>query len=119
MSVRRDTREKLAIALANLSPDIHAALEAVQANLYERALKFREDNTHSSGTMAELAAGLQESPGFHWVNWCGSDECEDALMEHQASIRAIPLEDADKKPTGPCVNCGKDGTSRVLVAKSY
>ena len=69
--------------------------------------------------MAELAAGLEESAGLYWVNWCGSDACEDAFVALKASVRAIPFDEAGSNPSGNCINCDKEATTKVLVAKSY
>jgi len=118
-SVRRDTREKSAIGLADLSPGVHQALGSVQTGLWDRALEFRESHAHEVTTMAELAAGLEAHGGLYWVNWCGSDGCEDAFTTLKASIRAVPIADEERSPTGGCVNCGEKGQSRVLVAKAY
>ncbi|HEV3310418.1 MAG TPA: proline--tRNA ligase [Chloroflexota bacterium] len=118
-SVRRDSREKTPVGLANLSPAIHETLEQIQTALFARAIEFRAKSTHAAESMAQLIAGLDESAGFYWVNWCGSDACEDAFVTNKASIRAIPMDDGDRTPTGPCIVCGKPAESRVLVAKSY
>jgi prolyl-tRNA synthetase len=118
-AARRDTREKAAIGLADIAAEVHELLEAVQQSLWERAIAFRAANTHDVATMEALGVSLQESAGFYWVNWCGSDKCEDAFIGLKASIRAIPLEEAESAGTGPCINCGGATTRRVMVAKSY
>jgi prolyl-tRNA synthetase len=118
VSVRRDSREKSPVPMADLSVALHETLESVQKSLFQRAIEFRDKNTHVVSNMNELAAGLEREAGFYWVGWCGADACEDAFAELKASIRAIPLEDADQKPCA-CVNCGKPSQGRVLVAKSY
>ncbi|HZT96620.1 MAG TPA: proline--tRNA ligase [Chloroflexota bacterium] len=116
---RRDTREKSAVPADGLAPHLVERLEAVQTNLFQRASDFTERNTHEVSSMDELAAELEQHPGFFWVNWCGADECEDAFAALKASIRAIPLDDERRQPSGPCVSCGRTAESRVLVAKSY
>jgi len=118
-AARRDNREKSAIPLADVSAGVHELLDTVQTALWERALAFRAANTHEVSSMNELRAGLESDPGFYWVNWCGSDKCEDAFVELKASIRAIPLEEKEAHSTGPCVICGSDAKQRVLVSKSY
>jgi prolyl-tRNA synthetase len=119
VAVRRDTRDKKTVPMADLSPTVHDLLASVQDSLFKRAADFRQRNTHEVDTLAALAAGLESNPGFYWVSWCGSDACEDAFVEVKGSIRAIPLEEADREPTGPCASCGRPAESKVLVAKSY
>ena len=119
MVARRDTREKSPVPIDGLANELVVALETVQTALFERAMQFTETNTHEVATMEALADGLDKDAGFYWVNWCGSDECEDAFIELKASIRAIPLDEVGSTPTGPCINCGNIPQSRVLVAKSY
>ena len=116
-AVRRDTREKQPIALSDIASAVHELLETVQTALWDRAVKFREDNTYSVSSLDELREGLDVKGGFYWVNWCGSDECEDRFVQMKGSIRAIPMDGPEAD--GPCIVCGKPAVSRVLVAKSY
>jgi len=118
-AARRDNREKSAIALADIAAGVHELLETVQVALWERAITFRGENTHDVSNLDELRAGLESGPGFYWVNWCGSDACEDAFVALKASIRAIPLDEGERAVTGACVHCGGEGKSRVLVSKAY
>lgn len=118
-AVRRDTREKMQVPIEQLVARICDLLELVQANLLKRARGFVSENTHSVGSMDELAAGLEQDPGLYWVNWCGGGGCEDAFAALKASIRAIPLDEAERTPTGPCISCGKPAESRVMVSKAY
>src|SRR5678815_605916 len=55
-SARRDTREKSAIPLADLSTRVREVLEAIQANLLDRALKFREEHTSEAATWEEFTS---------------------------------------------------------------
>ncbi len=114
------TRERnLLLRSKDCRTHLSEMLEAVQANLFEKAKAFVKTNTHTVTTMEELASGLERDAGFYWVNWCGDDACENAFIGLKASIRAIPLEEDERAPTGPCINCGREAEARVLVAKSY
>lgn len=118
-AVRRDTREKSAIALPELAPALHELLETVQTGLWNRALSFREEHSKNVSSMDDLAAELETHPGFFWVTWCGADACEDGFTALKASIRAIPLEEADRSAGPACIVCGQPGRDRVLVSKAY
>jgi prolyl-tRNA synthetase len=93
-------------------------LEVVQKELFADAIAFRDANTHTAGSFAELRDGLSERAGF-WVGaWCGDVECEEKVSEEtKATIRVLPLERED--PGGPCVVCGKPGVERATWAQSY
>jgi len=119
MAARRDTREKWPLPVEGLAAQLSEALETVQTSLFERAQNFTETHTHQVSTMEDLAAGLEKDSGFYWVDWCGSDACEDAFATQKATIRAIPLNEEERSPIGRCINCGRPADSRVLVAKSY
>ncbi len=118
-AARRDTREKQAIGLAGLAAELHSLLEDVQSTMAARAREFADTHTQSVSGFAELAAGLEASPGFYWINWCGDPVCEDRLMELKASIRALPMDESAAGAGGACTVCGKDGKTRALVAKAY
>ncbi|HNW60292.1 MAG TPA: proline--tRNA ligase [bacterium] len=115
---RRDTGAKITVPQENLLPRIQALLEEIQQNLYARALAFREANTFTVDTYAELADQIEAPGGFFWVHWCGAPACEEKFQEeHKATIRLVPLD--EKKEEGACIVCGKPSHQRVLVAKSY
>ena len=116
--VRRDTQEKREIPQANLTAEIEKTLADIQQNLFNRALKFREEFTFRVDDYAEFKQQLEEPGGFFWVHWCGQRACEDRLQdETKATIRAIPIEKTQE--SGKCLLCGEASQERVLVAKSY
>src|SRR3954464_15524746 len=54
MVARRDTREKQSLAMDGLAVRLRELLEAIQANLYERARQFRDEHTHRASTYDEF-----------------------------------------------------------------
>src|SRR4030095_4498592 len=63
-SARRDTREKAAIPLADLTTRVPALLEEIQQNLLARARQFREEHTSEANTWEEFTAAMEGRPGF-------------------------------------------------------
>ncbi len=130
-TVRRDTREKSAIALDQVASTLPQILEDIQHGLFNRAVRARQENSFEAQSLEDLTRGRRPGdeqhapatnevgPGFYWVNWCGEDSCEDAFVALKASIRAIPLNQEESRPTGPCICCGGRAKWRVVVAKSY
>ncbi|HEX6509532.1 MAG TPA: proline--tRNA ligase [Chloroflexota bacterium] len=119
VAVRRDTREKTPIPVAELTDRVPALLESVQASLYENAREFVRAHTSDAQTWEELRARLDDPGGFVRVNWCDTKECEAALAAEKATVRAIPLDETESTPTGPCVCCGQPAQFRCMVARAY
>jgi prolyl-tRNA synthetase len=116
--VRRDTREKAAVPLPELADAVAGILDRVQANLYQRALTYREAHSGRADTAEEFRRLLREQPGFILAHWCGDPACEAALKaETGATIRCIPFGEAPAQ--GVCVYDGKPSNQRVLFARAY
>ncbi|MCC7435563.1 MAG: proline--tRNA ligase [Methanoregulaceae archaeon] len=121
---RRDVGEKVTVAFDQLADYIHAQLDAMQHDLYARALAFREANTFRVDTWEEFEACFagEGGGGFVVAHWDGTDETEAIIAEKtKATIRAIPmtpLHPDDVKP-GKCVLTGRPSTQRVVFAKAY
>jgi prolyl-tRNA synthetase len=117
-SARRDTREKAAIPLAELSTRVPALLEEIQQNLLARARQYREEHTTDAWSWDEFTAAMEGRPGFVIAAWCGSAECEAAIKaETQATLRNIPL--ASPRAEGTCVKCNGPAHVRAWFAKAY
>jgi prolyl-tRNA synthetase len=116
--VRRDTREKTPVPVADLPAAVSDALDRVHQNLYQRALTLRESRTSTADTSEEFRRLLREEPGFILAHWCGSAECEAAIKaETGATIRLIPLDGAME--AGLCINDRKPSEQRVVFARAY
>ena len=117
MLARRDTREKLSAPREGIAPRMVDLLDDIQTNLFERAVKFREEHTTEASTYDEFKQVLEGRPGFVLAPWCGSPECEAQIKtETQATIRNLPMEDT---AGGVCVRCGQPGVARARFAKAY
>jgi prolyl-tRNA synthetase len=127
--VRRIDRKKEFVPVAELTEKVPAMLKEIQQALFQRALDFRAENTHSVSTWEEftrifpLREAGQEAPegdkkGFVWANWCGDTDAEQKVQDlTKATIRCMP---ADAPPVdGPCVFTGKEAKQKVLFAKAY
>ncbi len=116
---RRDIREKVTIPLDQVVEHVTALLDEIQANIYNRALSFREENTHFVDSYDEFREVLDEKGGFIWAHWDGTSETEERIKEEtKATIRCIPLE-SDQPEGGKCMYSGKPSKQRVLFARAY
>jgi prolyl-tRNA synthetase len=115
---RRDTKEKLVIKIDEVSSAIPKLLEDIQQNIYNRALKFREEHITKVETYDELKKVLDGKGGFVSAHWDGTPETEASIKEEtKATIRCIPLD--GKEENGKCVYSGKPSNRRVLFARAY
>ena len=119
VAARRDTGAKETLSQDDLTVTVPALLAEIQQSLYDKALARREANTFDAESLSGLAAIIDDEGGFVRINWCGGAECEEAIARHRASIRCIPLDEKESRPTGPCAICGGNGVHRVYVAKAY
>ncbi|MTI96465.1 MAG: proline--tRNA ligase [Firmicutes bacterium] len=122
--VRRDTGEKLFVAMDLLEETLTKLLPQIQQDMFEAAKQFRQQNTHTAGTMDEMEAIITEKRGFVYSWWCGSLECELAAKDRMAAtIRNIPLDQEAAKKLAPqaakCVHCGHEAKEVAVFARAY
>lgn len=116
--VSRVTGEKKVVQQENLVEEVNAMLEQVHKDMFERALKFREDNFYSVDTLDEMKASMEEKRGFALAGWCGSEECETKVKEETgAGSRNIPFNPSEVKEI--CICCGEPAKHTVVFAKAY
>ena len=116
--VRRDTREKIFVSLDELETAIPAQLEALRKDLYERALKNREERTWSATTMDEVKALAKANTGYIKTMWCGDLDCELKMKEEAGlSSRCMPFEQEQLSDVCPC--CGKPAKAMVYWGVAY
>ena len=115
---RRDTKEKESIAIADVAERVIALMDEIQSNLYNRALKFRTENTHEANSWEEFKDIIETKGGFVMAHWDGSAETEDRIKEQtKATIRNIPFD--SPMEDGKCIFSGNPSKQRVLFAKAY
>ena len=74
---RRDTKEKEVVPFDQVSDRVLALMDEIQTNLFTRALRFREENTHSVDQWDEFKEIINEKGGFVLAHWDGSAETEE------------------------------------------
>ena len=123
---RRDDGSKASIARGEFVAKLAEILKSIQDNLFNRALKYREDNTKVINSKEEFYAYFtpqnEAKPeihgGFALAHYDGSAEVEEMLRRDlKVTVRCIPLE--GDKSEGTCIFTGKPSKQRVVFAKSY
>ncbi len=105
-----------------LGVEIGKRLDRFQEELYERALKMREENTHLVDSWDDFVAAFEGSKSsFVYAHGAGTTETELAIKEAtKATIRCIPLEgEGPAVEPGKCIKTGQPSAQRVLFAKNY
>jgi prolyl-tRNA synthetase len=115
---RRDNLYKENIPQKGIGIYISELLNDIQSNIYNKALKFRQENTRKADSWNEFKSILDNQGGFISAHWDGTSETEMKIKdETKATIRCIPLD--NKEEAGKCVYSGKPSTQRVIFARSY
>ena len=114
---RRDTLTKESVSQEGLENRITALLDEIQENIYNKALKFREENTFKVDDYKTFKEKIEEG-GFLMCHWDGTSETEEKIKdETKATIRCIPI-DAEEED-GFCIYSGKPSKRRVIFARAY
>ncbi|MGE6219408.1 proline--tRNA ligase [Nubsella zeaxanthinifaciens] len=115
---RRDTKEKFTVPQEGLAEYVFQMLAQIQQNIFNRALKFRDEHITEANSYEEFKELLETKTGFIAAHWDGTAETEKRIKEEtKATIRCIPLN--NKLEDGVCILTGKPSTQRVLFAKAY
>ncbi|HZK96976.1 MAG TPA: proline--tRNA ligase [Prolixibacteraceae bacterium] len=115
---RRDTLEKSTEKLENIDQLVEDLLDAIQKNIYDKAFKFRTENTTKVDSYDEFKELLNTKGGFFLAHWDGTTETEIKIKEEtKATIRCIPFDAPDEE--GVCMVTGKPSHRRVIFALAY
>ncbi len=116
--VRRDTREKIFVALCELEEKLPQILKALGDNLFERALQNRKERTFTCDNLEDIIKTANEQSGYIKAMWCGEEACEQALKDKAGiTSRCIPFEQEHISDT--CPVCGKKAEKFVVWGKAY
>lgn len=115
---RRDEKTKETVALEGLSTTIENLLADIQTNMFNKALKFRDEHITKVDSWEEFVKVLDEKGGFVSAHWDGTSATEDKIKEMtKATIRCIPLDNPQED--GKCILTGNASKERVLFARAY
>ena len=116
--MRRDTLEKETLSFEGIEEKVVALLEEIQENIYQKALKLREEKTYTCTTYDDFQERIKDG-GFFIYDWDGTSETEEQLKaDTQATIRCIP-NDVSQENLGTDMISGKPAVARVYIARSY
>ncbi len=114
---RRDTMEKTSVSIDGIDNYIADLMDKIQANIFQKALKFRSEHSYKTDNYEEFKQ-LLDKGGFVYAPWDGTAETEARIKEEtKATIRCIPLDQPDEP--GVDMLTGKPSTKRVVFARAY
>ena len=116
--MRRDTLEKETMSVENIEQVVKTLLDEIQANIFQKALKYRQEHTITVDSYDEFKEKIEEG-GFILAHWDGTTETEERIKEEtKATIRCIPF-DGDTTP-GVCMVTGKpSGFVRPFILRVF
>ena len=116
--MRRDTLEKETLSFEGIEEKVVALLEEIQENIYQKAVKLREEKTYTCTTYDDFKERIKDG-GFFIYDWDGTSETEEQLKaDTQATIRCIP-DALSQDNLGTDMISGKPAVARVYIARSY
>jgi prolyl-tRNA synthetase len=115
--MRRDTLEKETVSCDGIVDYVKNLLDDIQENIYQKALKYRQQRTIEVNSYDEFKEKIEEG-GFLLCHWDGTTETELKIKEDtKATIRCIPLDGEDTP--GVDMVTGKPSARRVIMARAY
>ncbi|MBR1378380.1 MAG: proline--tRNA ligase [Bacteroidaceae bacterium] len=115
--MRRDTLEKETVSIDGIEAYVQKLLEDIQANIYKKALDFRDSHIYECDNYDEFKQRIQDG-GFFLCHWDGTPETEAKIKEDtQATIRCVPY--GYEQTPGTDMVSGKPAKYRVIIAKAY
>lgn len=116
---RRDTLTKELISNGELIDRIVGLMKEIQENIYNKALKFRDDNTFIVDSWDDFKEKIEKG-GFLLCHWDGTKETEAKIKEEtKATIRCIPTDSYVMIEEGKCIYSGQPSKQRVIFARAY
>ena len=115
---KRVNGEKLTLALDETLPEkLATLLDEVHDEMYQKALKFRDEHITDVETYEEFKEVLDSKGGYVKMAWCGDEACEVKIKEDTAATsRCI---DTQAHVDGVCPICGKKAKHIVYFARAY
>ncbi len=116
--VPRDGSGKQTVSLDNLPSEVERMLVRIQKGMLERAREWVNSVTTSATTLEEFKSNLTQKPGYVKVYWCGSQECENRIIdETRTTPRNMPL--GEQNTRGKCIACGRETSILIYYARTY
>jgi prolyl-tRNA synthetase len=103
--------------MGEITKTIVDLMPEMQQELFDKALKFREDNTKVVTNYDDFKKAINDG-NFVKAYWAGDGEMEETIQkETKATVRVIPFEQPEE--SGTCFYTGKPADKIAIFGKSY
>jgi prolyl-tRNA synthetase len=103
------------VTFDQLENHLKKLLDSLHSELYNRALKKRNDQWYKVAKLKEFGKQLEDKGGFYQAGWCGNKACEEQLKEYKATTRCV----LETKTVPSCFWCDQPSKHDVLIARAY
>lgn len=122
---RRDQEKSSGMPRIEFVANVIKILDEIQQNLFDRAFKFQQENSHRIDSLDEFRQFFSKDQsetsatqgGFVYAHWSESQAMHDVLKELKVTPRCIPLN--AEAESGKCIFSGQESSSRAIFAKAY
>lgn len=115
--VRRDTREKKHVKVAELVEHVTNALDDISINMKRRADAYLKERILHFDTVEDVKKEYKERLGLVGLPWCGEEKCGRSI-EEKIGIPTIGY-DEHKGAKGKCASCGNPGKTEMFFGRTY
>ncbi|MBN2800592.1 MAG: proline--tRNA ligase [Deltaproteobacteria bacterium] len=113
------TGGKFGLDLEGAGDRVSEVLDAIQAELLERARAYRDSMIYSVDSREAFDEKINSQPGFYLVPWGGDTADEVAIQEAtRATLRCLPMEQPSVEGL-TCPLTGKPSVEWAYFARSY
>jgi len=116
--VPRDGSGKRFIKFADLRAETTKLLDEVHERMFAAALKRLESATSEAADFGEFQKKIEANPGFIRVAWCGTQECENRIIDETKTTPRVMVQNEQGK-AGRCIACGKETSTVIHYARTY
>ncbi len=113
--VRRDTGDKKAISLNEISKKVPSLLDVIQKDMLKKAKNYLKESIVEVNSLKEAGKAIKKDK-IIFAPWCGEGDCEESFKEKTG---AKSLNSPGKKATGNCFACKHKAKSWFYFGKSY
>ncbi len=114
----RHLQEKRKISLEHIEEGVQKLMSWIQDDMFARAQKRMNDNTHDVATFEEFQQIMDTKKGFIRAYWDEDPETEEKVKElTKATTRCVPLDEPESE--GVDFFTGRPAKRRWLWAQSY
>lgn len=117
LAKRNDGSKQIATLDSELGETIKQLLDTIHDEMYQKALKHREANTHIVYNYDEFKDVLENKGGYLKAMWCEDEACEVKIKEETGATTRCIKDETPHSTT--CVCCGKPAKKVVYFAKAY